>query len=94
MPVMRRGMTSLAIDDSHLRAAKAEVSNGKIYVQLNDGREMYVPLAYFPELLSIGEGRLKKLEIVERGRGIFFNDVDEAISIASIFGAREESSWL
>ena len=65
-------MTSLAIDDSHLRASSAGVSDGKIYVCLEDGREIYVPLAYFPELLDFSEKQMTKVEIVERGRGVFF----------------------
>ncbi len=87
-------MTNLAIDDSQLRASKATITDGKIYVLLEDGREIYVPLAYFPELLELEKNKLKKIEIVERGRGLFFPDADEAVSIASLFGASDDGEWL
>ena len=86
-------MTSLSIDDNHFRASKAEVSDGKIHVCLEDGREILVPLAYFPELLDFEEKNLKKIEIVERGRGIFFHGLNEAVSVASLFGVTDSGDW-
>ena len=83
-------MSSLAINEDALRAVSAGTDEDKIYVQLEDGRELYVPLAYFPELLEFSKGELSEVEIVERGRGLFFPKIDEAVSVASLFGATEK----
>jgi len=83
-------MTNLAINEGALRASSADFGDGKIHVQLEDGRELYVPLAYYPELLECKASDLTDIEVVERGRGLFFRKLDEAISIASLFGATDE----
>jgi hypothetical protein len=45
----------------------AHFSNGKMWLQLSDGRTLGVPLAYFPALKSVGTELLEKFELSPRG---------------------------
>ncbi len=55
-----------------------------LHVRLLDGREVSVPLEWFPRLRDANEGQRKNWRLIGRGIGIHWDDVDEDISIASI----------
>src|SRR5690348_12549948 len=47
-----RGMTTLVIDESSLRAVQAQVTEEALVVDLADGRSVSVPLGWYPRLLQ------------------------------------------
>jgi hypothetical protein len=53
----------------------------KITAQMSDGREVSIPLAWFPRLLSASPAQRSKLEISPGGYGIHWPEVDEDVSI-------------
>ncbi len=55
-----------------------------LHVRLLDGREVSVPLEWFPSLRDADEYQRKNWRLIGRGIGIHWDDVDEDISIASI----------
>ncbi len=55
-----------------------------LHVRLLDGREVSVPLEWFPKLRDADEYQRKNWRLIGRGIGIHWDDVDEDISIASI----------
>ncbi len=55
-----------------------------LHVRLLDGREVSVPLEWFPRLRDADEGQRKNWRLIGRGIGIHWDDIDEDISIASI----------
>ena len=61
----------------------------KIGIQLNEGRELYVPLAAFPELACLSISRLKQHSIVNE-RTILFEHADCIYHIEDFFGLEEQ----
>lgn len=58
-----------------------------MHVRLLDGREISVPLEWFPRLRSATDDQKKKWRLIGRGIGIHWEELDEDISIASLLGA-------
>ncbi|MCU0459780.1 MAG: DUF2442 domain-containing protein [Bacteroidales bacterium] len=55
-----------------------------LYVQLQDGREIGVPLLWFPRLRKASEEQLKDWRLIGNGVGIHWESIDEDISIAAL----------
>ena len=53
-------------------------------VTLADGREVAVPLEWFPRLIGATPEQLAHWRFIGRGQGIHWPDVDEDISIAGL----------
>lgn len=60
----------------------------KIGIQLNDGRELYVPLRAYPELQSLSLEQLKEYSIVNQ-RTILFKHADSIYHLEDFFGLEE-----
>jgi len=69
------------------RAFDLTVTDDQLLVVLADGRELAVPLAWFPRLLEADADQRKHWRLIGRGRGIHWPDVDEDISVASLLRA-------
>ena len=76
-------MGSLVIHKEAM-AKKVEFKNKKMYIFLVDGRELGVPLSWFPRLENATEEQLKNYRLIGEGIGIHFPDVDEDISVAPL----------
>jgi hypothetical protein len=50
---------------------------------ISDGREVSIPIAWFPRLMDAKPDQLAKYEISPSGYGIHWPDIDEDISIRS-----------
>lgn len=61
---------------------------GKICIVLEDGRELIVPLKYFPELKKLPLEKRKKYTIVD-DRTILFNYSDSVYHLEDFFGLEE-----
>ncbi|MBI2606425.1 MAG: DUF2442 domain-containing protein [Deltaproteobacteria bacterium] len=59
----------------------ASVNGDKITAQMSDGREVSIPIAWFPRLLNATPSERSKLEISPGGYGIHWSEVDEDISV-------------
>ena len=64
---------------THLRF-DAEV----MWVDLADGRQLGVPLAYFPRLLRATPAQRGKYSLSGGGAGIHWDDLDEDISVPAL----------
>lgn len=67
-------------------ATDVEVSDTMLRVVLSDGRELSVPLAWFPRLRDATPEQRRNREPVGRGHGLHWPDVDEDVSIRSLMG--------
>ena len=56
----------------------------QLHVSLTDGREIAVPLAWFPRLLKASPTQRANWRLIGRGGGIHWPDVDEDISVAGL----------
>ena len=66
------------------KAAKVWFDETNLWVSLHDGRQLSVPLAYFPRLLRATLQQRKKFELSGGGIGIHWDALDEDISVAGL----------
>jgi len=55
-----------------------------LHVVLADGRELSVPLEWFPRLRDATQEQRSRWRFIGRGKGIHWPDIDEDISIESL----------
>ena len=55
-----------------------------MHIRLLDGREISIPLAWFPKLRDATPEQRNKWRLIVRGIGIHWEDIDEDISIGSL----------
>ena len=72
MPTVDATAVAVTADDSSLR------------VVLADGRELAVPLEWFPRLRDATPEQRANWRLIGRGQGIHWADVDEDISVAGL----------
>lgn len=65
-------------------AKKITFDSDTMWVELADGRQMGVPLAYFPRLLNATEAQRDKYVISGGGSGLHWDDLDEDISVQAL----------
>jgi len=55
-----------------------------LHVQLLDGREISVPLEWFPKLRDATEKQKANWRLIGKGVGIHWEDMDEDLSVAGL----------
>jgi hypothetical protein len=58
----------------------------RLHVSLSEGREISVPLDWFPRLSNATERQRQQWELIGGGVGIHWEEIDEDISIAGLLG--------
>ena len=61
-------------------------------VVLEDGRELAVPLAWFPRLLHGSPAQRSRWELIGRGEGLHWENLDEDISVAGLLAGRPDKT--
>ncbi|QNF32449.1 DUF2442 domain-containing protein [Adhaeribacter swui] len=56
----------------------------KLYVLLNDGRELGIPLEWFPKLSTCSDEERAKWRLIGNGIGIAWESLDEDLSVAAL----------
>ena len=74
---------SLGLDASAL-AVSVWFSDDMLYVQLSDGREVGVPLEWFPALRDATPEQRANWRLIGRGIGIHWEDLDEDLSVEGL----------
>ena len=67
-------------------AVNISITDEDLIVNLDDGRKISVPLYYFPKLENAGKEKLSKYELICRGTGIRWPEIDEDISVSGLLG--------
>jgi len=82
-------------------AVRARISRDQLSVDLDDGRTITVPLAWFPRLVRGTEAERNDWRLIAGGHGIHWESLDEDISVEGLLagipsGESEASltSWL
>ena len=70
------------------RATHLWFERGRLVVQLQDGRELACPLAFFPRLAAAPAVELADWRFTGRGTGIHWPRLDEDLSIEGLLGGR------
>lgn len=58
-----------------------EVLEDKLCAKISDGREVSIPIAWFPRLSEATPEQLKDFEISPSGYGVHWPQIDEDVSI-------------
>ena len=66
------------------KAKEISFSEYEFVVHLEDGRNLSVPLAYFPRLEKATLTQLQNYEISGAGVGLHWDELDEDISVAGL----------
>ena len=59
-------------------------SDSKMIVFLEDGRELLIPLEWFPRLRKATVEQLSKWRFIGNGEGVHWEEIDEDISIKNL----------
>jgi hypothetical protein len=73
-------MSILSINKSK-SATDVNFSESKMTITLEDGRELSVPLEWFPKLRNASQQQLIKWRFIGNGEGIHWEELDEDISV-------------
>jgi hypothetical protein len=80
-------MTIAAVDVQPL-AVDVAFSNDMLLVALADGREIAVPLEWFPDLQNASPKDRKNWELIGGGLGVRWESLDEDVSVESLLRLR------
>ncbi len=58
--------------------------NDNMWVALTDGRQLSIPLVYFPRLLNATTEQRNNYELSGGGTGIHWDEIDEDISVPGL----------
>ena len=79
-------MTSLAAN--LVLADAVECTDDEIIVSLSDGRSLSVPIVWFPRLANASPAERADYELLGRGEGIHWSQVDEDISVTGLLAGK------
>ena len=82
------GMTTLVIDESSLRAVRAQLTDEALVVDLADGRSVSVPLVWYPRLVRASMKERQQFRLIGSGEGIHWELLDEDVSVEGIVAGR------
>lgn len=70
------------------RAVDVRVTDDALVVRLADGRELSVPLAWFPELHRAPATARRNWRLIVGGVGLHWPDVDGDLSVSGLLASR------
>ena len=77
-------MSTLVAKPVAILATNVRSDAEKLYVLLVDGREVSVPLEWFPKLRDATKKQRQSWRLIGGGVGIHWKDLDEDISVAGL----------
>jgi len=77
-------MRTSTFKESESLAADVRFDKEKMHVLLRDGREISVPLKWFPKLKTATTGQKKNWRLIGHGVGIHWPELDEDISVSAL----------
>ncbi len=79
---------SISKIDGEPLATNVELSETMLKVVLDDGRELSVPIEWFPRLRDATPKQRSNWRFIGRGEGIHWPDIDEDVSVAGLLRGR------
>jgi hypothetical protein len=74
----------MSVFDDVPRAQRVRFDENNLWVELADGRQVGVPLAYFPRLINATPEQRQHYEMSGGGTGLHWDDIDEDISVPAL----------
>jgi len=84
-------MSTLTIEHEPL-AVDVSVDDTMLRVSLDDGRELSVPVAWFPRLRDASEVERNDWRLIGHGEGIHWEALDEDISVLGLLAGNRRQS--
>lgn len=83
--------TSRSPVSAEARAIRAWVDKRKVWIELEDGREVGFPADKFPRLREASDELLARVRIEARGKALRWEELDEDLTVAGILAGRWRS---
>lgn len=77
-------LTAERIKAESPKAVDVRVSEDTLSVDLQDGRTIHVPLAWYPRLVHATPEERNRWRLIGQGEGIHWDDLDEDISLIGL----------
>ncbi len=77
-------MNTSTIDRKPARAVRVSFTDAALEVALSDGREVRVPLEWFPRLRDASREQIQNWQLIGGGVGIHWPDLDEDLSVRGL----------
>jgi hypothetical protein len=78
-------MTTLStISPTAVLAVNVHFTEDAVRVSLSDGREISVPIEWFPRLCNATPAQRNKWRLIGRGVGIHWEEIDEDIAVTTL----------
>jgi len=75
--------------------SKLSFDNDMMWIELNDGRKLGIPLIYFPRLLKATTDQLQNYQISGGGIGLHWDELDEDLLVENLLmGIFNNSNFL
>ena len=74
------------------KARKIAFDRDTMWVDLDDGRSLGVPLAWFPRLMRATAEQRANYRIGYSGNGLHWDDLDEDISVEALLAGRADET--
>jgi len=81
-------MTTLAVKIEVPNACNAIITDDTLTVELDDGRTVSVPTAWYPRLLHASKEEKNNWRLIGKGLGIHWAAIDEDISVEGLLAGR------
>jgi hypothetical protein len=81
-------MATLAVKMEIPHATNVNVDEDTLTVELDDGRTVSVPIAWYPRLLNASKKERDNWRLIGKGHGINWEALDEDISVEGILAGR------
>jgi hypothetical protein len=82
---------STLVTEHDVFAESVRFSDDSMIVHLDDGRELSVPIAWYPRLLNGTKQEREKHELIGDGEGIHWPDLDEDISVEGLLAGKRSA---
>ena len=81
-------MSSSQSDSRRGLAQNVVVSDDSLMIELDDGRTISVPLAWYPRLFHGSIAERRNWRLIGRGEGVEWPDLDEDLRVESLLAGR------
>ena len=81
-------MSTLAVKMDIPHAISVIIDEDTLTVELDDGRTVSVPVAWYPRLLHASKNERADWRLIGKGHGIHWEAIDEDISVEGILAGR------
>jgi hypothetical protein len=79
----------MSTSTNDVRAKAVKITGTDLSVELEDGRTIIVPLAWFPRLIHGKPAERKHWRLIGKGVGIHWPDLDEDISVENLLDGQQ-----